>query len=586
MNKSIYALLVPLLLSFLPLRQEKIKVYLIGDSTMSDKDVRAYPETGWGMPFACYFNPTVTVDNRAKNGRSTRSFIAEKRWQSVEETLQEGDYVLIQFGHNDEVPTKATYTPESEFTENLVRFIRESRARRAIPVLITPVARRKFDSSGKILETHAVYAALVRKTAAEQQTPLIDLDEESQRLIQQFGPDDSRVLFNYLEPGENPNYPDGKKDDTHFNEFGARRIAELVLHAIKAQQLGLAEYIVKGMGAPKDTTPGTVTSPAGQTQGHDEVADNMLLYQRAVGGWPKHIGNEKIDYHKRLSPAEKAALIDDAAMNDATIDNEATTKEIRYLVRASRETGNKTYLQAAEKGIRYLLAMQYKNGGFPQFFPDKSLYRAEITYNDNAMINALNVLDDVARSRKGLELVDPSLKGPAADAVLRGVDCILRSQWKQGDKLTAWCAQVDERTLQPAKARRYELPSLSGEESVGIVAFLMDRPHSSPEIRRAVAGAVEWFDKVKIEGVRFVSVQDATQPGGVDRVLQPSPGSVIWARFYDLKTNLPFFCGRDGVRKNSVADIEYERRNGYAWYGTWPAHLLEKDYPAWVKANP
>src|SRR5258708_1387467 len=113
-------------------------------------------------------------------------------------------------------------------------------------------------------------------------------------------------------------------------------------------------------------------------QTHDEIADNMLVYQRTVGGWPKHIGNEKIDYSKRLSPAERAAFIDDASMNDATIDNDATTKEIRYLVGAYSRTENKDYLQAAEKGIRYLLIMQYKNGGFPQFYPDKSLYRSEI----------------------------------------------------------------------------------------------------------------------------------------------------------------------------------------------------------------
>jgi lysophospholipase L1-like esterase len=226
--------------------QEKIKVWLIGDSTMSDKEVKAYPETGWGMPFAFFFNETVTVDNRAKNGRSTKSFIAEQRWQAVEKDLKEGDYVLIQFGHNDEVPTKATYTPEADFTANLVRFITESRNKKAIPILITPVARRKFDAAGKIEETHAVYAELVRKVAAEQQVPLIDLDKESQALIQQLGPDNSKMLFNYLAPGEHPNYPDGRQDDTHFNELGARRMAEIVLNDIRTQHLALADRIAKG----------------------------------------------------------------------------------------------------------------------------------------------------------------------------------------------------------------------------------------------------------------------------------------------------------------------------------------------------
>jgi lysophospholipase L1-like esterase len=232
------------LMSFSAGQQTNITVYLIGDSTMANKQVKAYPETGWGMPFYAFFDKTVTVDNRAQNGRSTKTFFAEKLWQPVEKNLKEGDYVLVQFGHNDEVPTKGSYTPEADFKANLIRFITESRNKKAIPVLITPVARRKFDAGGKIQETHAVYAEIVRKTAAEQHTPLIDLDKESQDLIQKFGPEDSKMLFNYLTPGENPNYPDGKQDDTHFSELGARKIAEIVLADIKSLNLELANRIV------------------------------------------------------------------------------------------------------------------------------------------------------------------------------------------------------------------------------------------------------------------------------------------------------------------------------------------------------
>ncbi|RYE11678.1 MAG: rhamnogalacturonan acetylesterase [Sphingobacteriaceae bacterium] len=225
--------------------ENNIKVYLIGDSTMANKQVKAYPETGWGMPFASFFDETVTVDNRAQNGRSTKSFIAENRWQPVADHLKEGDFVLIQFGHNDEVPTKATYTPEADFTKNLLRFVTETRQKKAIPVLITPVARRKFNADGKIEDTHAVYAALVRKVAEENQVPLIDLDKESMDLLQQFGPENSKLLFNHLQPGEHPNYPEGKQDDTHFNELGARKMAEIVLADIRKLHLDLAEHIVK-----------------------------------------------------------------------------------------------------------------------------------------------------------------------------------------------------------------------------------------------------------------------------------------------------------------------------------------------------
>jgi lysophospholipase L1-like esterase len=234
------------LVAFAPAAPSKIKVYLIGDSTMSIKQVNAYPETGWGMPFTAFFDETVTVDNRAQNGRSTKTFIAENRWQPVAQELHEGDYVFIQFGHNDEVPTKRSYTPEADFTANLKRFITETRSHKAQPVLLTPVARRKFDAAGKIEETHAAYAELVRVVARETATPLIDLDVRSQALLQEFGSENSKLLFNHLAPGEHPNYPDGREDNTHFSELGARRMAELVLADIRALKLGLADRIVQG----------------------------------------------------------------------------------------------------------------------------------------------------------------------------------------------------------------------------------------------------------------------------------------------------------------------------------------------------
>ncbi|WP_229207911.1 rhamnogalacturonan acetylesterase [Dyadobacter beijingensis] len=222
-----------------------ITVYLVGDSTMSVKQTRYYPEAGWGMPFVYFFDEGVKVDNRAMNGRSTRTFIEEGRWQPVADSLREGDYVLIQFGHNDEVKTKKSYVDEAGFQQNLVRFIEETRAKKAYPVLITPVARRSFDADGKIQETHAVYAQLVRDVAAAQQAPLIDLDKTSQALLQKMGPENSKMLFLHMAPGEHPNYPEGKEDNTHFNELGARKMAELVLADLKAQKIGLADRVVK-----------------------------------------------------------------------------------------------------------------------------------------------------------------------------------------------------------------------------------------------------------------------------------------------------------------------------------------------------
>ncbi len=242
-----YKFLLPvafLLTAFALPAPKKTKIWLIGDSTMSIKETKAYPETGWGMPFAYFWDSTVIVDDRAMNGRSTRTFIEEKRWDPVVRDMQEGDWVFIQFGHNDEVPTKKSFVPENDFKNYLVKYITDTRSKKANPVLITPVARRKFDSTGHIQETHAVYAQIVRDVAKENNIPLIDLSEKSKALYQQMGPETSKYLFNYLKPGEHPNYPDGKQDDTHFSELGARKIAELVLQEIKNQKLEISHRII------------------------------------------------------------------------------------------------------------------------------------------------------------------------------------------------------------------------------------------------------------------------------------------------------------------------------------------------------
>lgn len=243
-NRQWLFLAVVVLASF-RLPQDPVTVYMIGDSTMSVKEKKAYPETGWGMPFAIFFDQTVTVDNRAKNGRSTKTFITEGLWQPVENGMKNGDYLFIQFGHNDEVSTKASYATEDEFKANLTRFVSVAINKGAKPILITPVARRKFNAAGNIEDTHAVYAQLVSEVAAKNNVPLIDLDKKSMDMLQKLGPEQSKLYFNYLQPGENVNYPEGKADDTHFSELGARKIAELVLADIRIVQPDLAARIVK-----------------------------------------------------------------------------------------------------------------------------------------------------------------------------------------------------------------------------------------------------------------------------------------------------------------------------------------------------
>ena len=325
---------------------------------------------------------------------------------------------------------------------------------------------------------------------------------------------------------------------------------------------------------------GTPPVPASQL---DTTAEKMLLYQRAVGGWPKALGEVKVNYAARISPGARAGLLDGKNQNDATIDNDATTREIHYLLKAFQQTSNLAYRQAAENGIRYLLKMQYANGGFPQFYPDLSSYRHEITYNDDAMVRALVVLRRVARQDERYALVSPDLVGPAKEAVARGLACILKTQVVQHRRPTAWCAQYDEVSLLPAKARAFELPSISGEESVAIVRFLMDTEQPSPEIKAAVEGAVAWFGQVKMSGFVMQEIPAPQEPRGIDRVIVAQPGAVLWARFYELSTNRPIFVGRDSQVHYQLREIENERRAGYAYAGTWPAELLAVEYPAWLK---
>ena len=243
--RKLFIPLVLFLMAFAMPEKKKITIWMCGDSTMSIKEKKAYPETGWGMPFVYFWDSTVTIENLAKNGRSTSSFRNEGLWQIVLDKATEGDYVFIQFGHNDEVSTKKTYTTETEFKNNLKQYVSEARSKKATPILLTPMARRKFDAAGKIEGTHDVYSQIVRDVAKEEKVVLFDMDKITQQLYQQFGVENSKLLFMQLKPNEHPNYPEGRDDNTHFNELGARLIAQLVLEEIKKQIPELSDRVVK-----------------------------------------------------------------------------------------------------------------------------------------------------------------------------------------------------------------------------------------------------------------------------------------------------------------------------------------------------
>lgn len=216
---------------------EPVTIYSIGDSTMADKIPEVYPETGWCQVLDGYFNETVTVENHAVNGRSTKSFIAQGRWKNVQEKLDEGDYVFIQFGHNDQKEYDTTrYTdPHGPYIQNLLTFIEDTRAREAIPVLFTPIVRRKLNTSGQIIDTHGEYPDAVRTVALRKQVQLIDLEIMTKEWIESLGETASKEMFVWTGPTEK--YPEGRQDDTHLSKKGARKVAEMVVRELKNTNL-------------------------------------------------------------------------------------------------------------------------------------------------------------------------------------------------------------------------------------------------------------------------------------------------------------------------------------------------------------
>ncbi|PYS94258.1 MAG: GntR family transcriptional regulator [Acidobacteria bacterium] len=249
--KIAVALTLLLLLSVIAFGQEPITVYLAGDSTMAQKLPEKRPETGWGEALQQFFDERkVQIENHAQNGRSTRTFISENRWQTIIDKLKPGDYVFIEFGHNDESKEKTDrYTPPEDFRKNLMRFIADVRAKQATPVLLTPVMRRRFDNQGIFQDTHGAYPDIVRSVAAEQRVALIDMHRKSEQVLKQYGPEGSRKLFLQLKPGEHANYPQGIEDNTHFSPLGAGVMAGLAVEGIKEQRLGLAQFLRKSVAA-------------------------------------------------------------------------------------------------------------------------------------------------------------------------------------------------------------------------------------------------------------------------------------------------------------------------------------------------
>lgn len=311
------------------------------------------------------------------------------------------------------------------------------------------------------------------------------------------------------------------------------------------------------------------------------IGDNLLFYQHPSGGWPKNmqLQDELTDERRvRVEGMKRGRRY-------ATIDNGATTTEMVYLARLYNATKDMKYYDAVVRGFNYLFEAQYDNGGWPQFYPLSKGYYTHVTYNDDAMVNVLKLMRDAVKGKAPFGFLPDSVKAAAAVSLDKGVDCILKTQVVQDGRPTVWCAQYDENTLKPAKARAYELVSLSGQESDDIVLFLMSLSKPSPEVRRCVEDAVAWFRKTMIKGMRVERYTNAD--GKKDMRLVPctqddAKCAPLWARFYTIEDNRPFFSDRDSVIKFDISEIGYERRNGYRWYNSDGMKVLKR-YESWAR---
>lgn len=315
-----------------------------------------------------------------------------------------------------------------------------------------------------------------------------------------------------------------------------------------------------------------------KTEEARRIGDQVLLWQRNTGGWPKNI-----DMVTPMTDEQKAAVMTDKdRRDDSTTDNDATNMQMTYLARLYKATGDVKYRDAFRKGVEYLLSGQYENGGWPQFWPEQRDYQPHITYNDNAMVNTMLMLRDIYNGTEPYDsdLCDPKMKKSLKKAFDKGVDCIVATQIVTDGVPTVWCQQHDHLTLEPASARAYELPSYCAPESSSIVKMLMEIPNPSRKVKAAVHAAMAWFDKYKLTGLTYRRI---LIDGEWEAQLNVTPNSTepLWARFYDLDHCIPFVCDRDGIPRRDINDIGKERRNGYSWYSQRPAELYEM-YDEWA----
>jgi PelA/Pel-15E family pectate lyase len=311
--------------------------------------------------------------------------------------------------------------------------------------------------------------------------------------------------------------------------------------------------------------------------------DFIISRQLGNGGWEK-------GYHLPPSTTRPAPVPNNVPSiwgGLASFDNGFTYTEIRALARAYRLTKRQSVLGAFNRGLDFVFESQYPNGGWPQRYPPPDDYGRDITYNDRAMENVMRLLKDVCENKDGqFSFVDTGRRAKAKQAFEQGLECVLKTQIVVDGRPTGWAQQYTPDTLAPDKARSYELPSIAGDETCGLTLLLMEIKDPSPQVQRAVHSAVAWLQRSTVRGVRLERAPDPSLPKGFDvKAVEDPTAPPLWARFYEIQTNRPFFCGRDGVKKYSMNEIEAERRAGYAWLRPWGTPVLER-YEKWRMEHP
>ncbi len=315
----------------------------------------------------------------------------------------------------------------------------------------------------------------------------------------------------------------------------------------------------------------------------EKIADNILLFQKSNGGWPKNYDMQAV-----LTDEQKNAVIASKNELNTTFDNGATHSQLNYLAKAYSTTKKEKYKEGFLHGIEFVLSAQYRNGGWPQYYPDLSGYRKYITFNDGAMIGIMKLLHKIVNRSKEFSFIEDSLYLKVKTAYDNGIECILNCQIMDNGELTAWCQQHDNIDFHPQNARSFELASITNGESADIVKFLMSIKNRDERIIKSVTSAVKWFEDSRIYGIK-VEVIKADKADYIYHstdndviVVADAEAKPIWARFYELGTHKPLFCNRDGKVVYSLSEVERERRTGYAWYVHDPQEVLDL-YPAWAK---